>query len=430
MASNSQEAVYNSDTSQNAESTVLFDHDNLKKKFNLFLKRLCPKTVNLANPSWACVITYIIGVILEGKEKQKNNEKVDNLSECAMETYDVMKSDKKDVLVVKGNSPKPIIVVPNEECFELLAKIHLDNDHADYETMLKFVSSNYLISEENLSLFMKLCNVCTKSEPFVNHCYYIFVMDLTDFEDKPYRYILTLVEISTHFVHLRPLIFDSSSEIAIELLKIFSDFGPPITLKTTTIKFDFFISVNAKLIQMCPEFNVLIEKTEWTNTENFYKSIKHELYEWMVMTGCSNWATGCRMVQWRMNNISNSENRTPFSLIFGVHANYSLYTNPIWLCVNETTSDVKKFKSKFCILERKSIPEVSNFIVKREATDNKDELMADRQNSTCHICHYPITMTPSYCTTCQSTIHSFCGYRYSGKMSIVLIMCAKCKKKV
>ncbi|XP_013186711.1 uncharacterized protein LOC106131975 [Amyelois transitella] len=349
------------------ENIAQFDYENVKEKFYIHLHKNCPKTVNLNNPCWQNCIEFVIKTVLDGKTAEKNNKKIDEVTATALKTYDVINTKGKDVLVFKDTLNKngdQIIVVSNEECFELLVHIHIQNNHADYTKMMSVLNESWHLRHENVSLFLRLCNTCNPKSK--------------------------------------------------------SDFGPPFSLYT--LEPDLFSGVISILYKMCPEFYIEVETIEWEEIKKYDEMVKYGFCDWMSMTGCTNWATGCRMVQWKLNNME-TDGKIPFESLFGIRCNNALHPNPAWLHVGgitrEATTKAQKLRQMFNLSEPES-PKVDKVETDFAVSLNEDE------RPQCIICLHTVYRI-SFCTVCKRPMHSFCGSRFVGKKKRIYSLCLKCK---
>ncbi|KAL0841123.1 hypothetical protein ABMA28_014880 [Loxostege sticticalis] len=179
-------------------------------------------------------------------------------------------------------------------------------------------------------LACNLCESCHRNEVHefdsgieFKHCYRVFTTSMSenppvaleadDLENlNPYRHLLIVVDKSTSFVFLRPLTVLDENNVAMELFKIFTDFGTPQRLEASD--FPFYEIVCRIVSKFMPQYKIQVSKipsrhTDWTGRVMAF------LQDWMDVNESENWVVGCPSVQWNMNNTVRN-NSTPFFDVF------------------------------------------------------------------------------------------------------------------
>lgn len=132
------------------------------------------------------------------------------------------------------------LVVPIEDYYECIRKIHVDLGHAGQLIAGKSIHEIYdNIGIREIQLFLDLCTQCQlkaqkqhkhlvvkpiMEEDFGSRCQ----VDLIDFQTRPageYKFVLTFQDHFTKYVRLRPLKSKIALEVAQVLREIFMDVG-------------------------------------------------------------------------------------------------------------------------------------------------------------------------------------------------------------
>jgi hypothetical protein len=192
---------------------------------------------------------------------------------------------------------------------------------------------------------MKLCNVCriinenfdqkeyrgmntimrkkmatfeTRTQLFNTVCY-LFTVPLP-VEDSTFTSIFIAVDKLTHFIHIRPLCSTEVSDVAVELYKMFMDFGLPETIETSEDKYYKLVIKAVNLIE--PEAITYVA-TPSDPVNDCRAAVILNLQKWMKESNCDDWTVACSMVQYAMNNTHNTDiNCTPYKAVFGRKPNF------------------------------------------------------------------------------------------------------------
>ena len=165
-------------------------------------------------------------------------------------------------------------------------------------------------------------------EVHAHHQVYLVNMNKTrtSFEGKEYRYILSVCDVFSWFVWLKPLIGKSSAEIANHLQNIYREHGTPKIIQHDQRK-EFKGSVkkllqrmNVKIIQSSPYHAQSQGKIERLHRQ-FRKKINYDLFS-MKRTGV-NWVKQLDKYASILNDESKEELawRSPFEIYFGRQKN-------------------------------------------------------------------------------------------------------------
>lgn len=282
--------------------------------------------------------------IAQGKIKLWSRKKIDasimsiRLGQKRPETnqFNVksINGEYKLVLQSEKNPSDYRTVVPYEECFDIVLKIHRLFGHRGVcKRTYQYLLKEYVVDKIWFLLMAKACNLCESchrnevheidSGIEFKHCYRVFTTSMSenppvaleadDLENlNPYRHLLIVVDKSTSFVFLRPLTVLDENNVAMELFKIFTDFGTPQRLEASD--FPFYEIVCRIVSKFMPQYKIQVSKipsrhTDWTGRVMAF------LQDWMDVNESENWVVGCPSVQWNMNNTVRN-NSTPFFDVF------------------------------------------------------------------------------------------------------------------
>ncbi|XP_061705271.1 KRAB-A domain-containing protein 2-like [Cydia pomonella] len=241
--------------------------------------------------------------------------------------YEVIEQNGEDILICKRLLPDdPIVqIVPAEDCFDILVDAHLETNHGGKEKMLRAIKKGkYVVPKTSIDFLLVVCKVCNlngrtkrradeRIPQIFNSRGQVSLVDMTEEPDNQFKHILCYIDRFTSFMLLRPLMTDTVQETAMELLKIFFDFGPPDKLETYNRP--FFNQVMSIINTAHSKFNinlVLPVKIPVITPVD----VKGMLRKWQTETGSSNWAMGCYMVQWNNNSEMNINKLAPYFSVF------------------------------------------------------------------------------------------------------------------
>lgn len=224
------------------------------------------------------------------------------------------------VLKSSDNTVKTVPVVPWEDSFYIIWNAHLACGHGNITQTMNLIKPNYFINLVFVAELIKICN-CQKEKTKADLVHYniegsLQILDMTAYQDEKFKYVLIYNDIRTKFVQLRPLTEINELEISLELMKIFTDFGPPLKLVVYDSYFyDNVIDKVNKIFDPCKielELDVFLSEND---SNNRLLQVRKMLSVWMKMNKSMNWLTGCYFVQWKMNTTKN-DNKIPHSIVF------------------------------------------------------------------------------------------------------------------
>lgn len=236
-----------------------------------------------------------------------------------------------EYLIFKRKSPdSPIVrIIPISEYFDILYDIHSLYKHGGRDKMLYNIRDKYYIQKKAVEIFVALCPTCAakrnlgkKLNPHdFNSGSDLDFIDMRNSPDGVYNWLLLYQIKKTMFLHLRPLKTTQPAEVALELAKIFLEFGPPHAVHSSNGK-EFTQEVVKGVKNIWPECKINVRNNGSSDYNK--KEIDDMLKNWMQENG-SNWALGCYFVQYEKNTTLNRVlGKSPYSAIFGAEPKVAL----------------------------------------------------------------------------------------------------------
>ncbi|KAL0861622.1 hypothetical protein ABMA27_009121 [Loxostege sticticalis] len=250
--------------------------------------------------------------------------------------YDVVKIDDEEFLIMKKDKPgdPTIRVVPYEEYYDVLIKVHKDCEHGGCNKMYNLIKESHFVARRAIEIFVSLCPVCISKSNIprkgIGGCYslsnfnksrgQIDLIDMQSVPDGQFKWILNYQDLSTRFVHLRPLCSKEASEVGFELLKIFLEFGVPSALQSSH-GIEFTAKVIEEIAQLWPECKIIDcvshQPQIQDSGECSDQDIENMVWSWMRNNTSPEWVTGCFFVQFIKNTMFHKDlGRSPFQAVF------------------------------------------------------------------------------------------------------------------
>ncbi|XP_063834136.1 uncharacterized protein LOC135083333 [Ostrinia nubilalis] len=238
-----------------------------------------------------------------------------------------------------------------EDMFQIIyeAHFHVDvNGHLDLIQMRELIAythPNFVIPAEAIDWVVNNCKVCTPQNSdskeivsnnfktghkhdfdrnqYVHYKVLVSICDMSkeSVRDSPFKYVLIYKDAgynrSHTFILLRPLIDNSTFEVASELAKIFFTFGPPRKILVNKGEGEYFDRVKCNLSKLCGECDVIIGVCPERATAKTDKYVVEKILQWEKEMGSSEWALGCHIVQWKLNQ-KRKGLESPYEKMFSV----------------------------------------------------------------------------------------------------------------
>ncbi|CAH0598253.1 unnamed protein product [Chrysodeixis includens] len=245
-------------------------------------------------------------------------------------------------------------VIPWERSFDVFWQMHIEHDHPQPTEIKELLQAKYVINTYLADLFYESCLVCqSRNRPYTRIS--LSKIDMAD--DSGFRHVMVYQDLLTNFIQLRPTGADlPCKEIIYELLQLFTDFGPPIYIEVSDMK---FLEAIGSVMKHLHFYKYTVKKVCTKNDH-----ILLALGEWMHEAHCANWGFGCLMLQWELNNKLNKEGKTTFAKVFGDHTENEDSDDDI-----EMATDKQNFHLRMAL--EASSPFMSNTHL--EVNDDSDE---------------------------------------------------------
>uniref|UniRef100_A0A2A4JTJ9 peptidylprolyl isomerase n=1 Tax=Heliothis virescens TaxID=7102 RepID=A0A2A4JTJ9_HELVI len=249
-----------------------------------------------------------IGPEFERHQRDRMALKID------LQNYKITILDGKERLI-KNIGGRDKIIVPWEDSFEIVWKVHQDNVHPEANELIDIMQNNYLINRNTIECLSEVCPICQgENQPNVKYTLDIIPMPIDpQFE---FSFILAYEDMFTKFLHLRPVNKDFTlPKLTRELMRVFMDFGPPRKILVSNPILVEAIS-NVKEFRRNFDCDVMIKKVP-LNTEKI-NDIRTAIGKWLDQNGTKKWGINLHNIEWELNNrISGNDNHSANSRVFG-----------------------------------------------------------------------------------------------------------------
>ncbi|XP_050680628.1 uncharacterized protein LOC126976368 [Leptidea sinapis] len=232
--------------------------------------------------------------------------------------YEVIVNDMVQSLVLSGTTTE---VLTYENCFDVFVDAHIHaTNHGGYQEMKNLLNGYYVYEKKCLHNFLRSCTSCKelykpKEEEYIeinkSKFNQLVQLDYKDMRSIPgkFKFIMTYTDKATNFVLVRPLLTCDSECIAMELLKIFVDFGPPKEIYTMNIQKTYKA---IEIVQATLQFKCSIRDTD--SHSDITNQVYSKIHSWALENNCSNWGYSCWLIQHQMNTEGKNN---PMKKIFG-----------------------------------------------------------------------------------------------------------------
>lgn len=337
-----------SDMSANdkSKSENSYFKDNFNKKLSEFYASQCG---NLKKPWSKQRVLEVITHIKNGKVAISSGVRRTPGEYYWISKYDTMHICGEDYLILKKSSPNSptIRVIAMEDYFDLLLQIHRECGHGGRDKMRYSIKDKFYIQIKAIEIFVSLCPTCDikrnlpkkgiVTKPIISKDFNVRgQIDLIDFQsipDKEYKWLLNYQDHATKFLHLRPLRSKQASEVALEVLFIFLEFGAPYILQSDNGR-EFTAKVLEEVVKLWPECKIVHGTPRHPQTqgsvERSNQDVENLLHTWMSDNKTTNWSIGCRFVQYQKNSSYHRIiGRSPYRALFGSNPKCGLQSSNI-----------------------------------------------------------------------------------------------------
>ncbi|CAH2098339.1 unnamed protein product [Euphydryas editha] len=400
-------------------------------------------------------------------------EIINNKNDSTFKSKKYILSNKEiDVAVLNGEkilvfANTCIQILPWEDCFDVFVELHRQMYHAGYYKMKEILDKHYFVTKTYIYIFLQSCNACgsyrTMKANYLfendkerldmendvpaalykqlapgttlrneklkfNDTIKIDFISMVSTPDREFKHILIYHDTATQYTLLRPLIEMDKVEIAMEIFRIITDYGPPIRIEASEVR---LLEVVIKLVKIAPiDFNCSVTPVYDVRQREL---IEDYIKKWMIHSKSSNWATGCYIVQCYMNLRGNIN---PASELFGHNvikkASVSQYKqNYLWKIFMELkdtdVKDVDVTEEGIDVLKKDVGTSTSHTNTSTSAESATSNTESDFE--TCCCCKRSIYFDVYTCIVCKKFFHLFCAFKNTSNVLTgnLSILCSQCQ---
>ena len=266
-------------------------------------------------------------------------------------------------------------VVPLEDAFNILYKIHVDNGHPKDRSLHKKVDTKYgrSITRSLCKALSDLCPKCQQAstrKPYQpGHTPIITKgfgsrgqVDLIDYQylggdNKPFNWLLTYQDHALKFLATAPLARKTPKDVAMALLEIFSTIGPPTVLQsdngrefsglagqTDCLEERELQEVVSEIRQLWPGMTIVHGKPRHSasqgSIERANRHVELKLKHWMDDNKSNRWSFGHHIVRAQINSqYASSINTSPYEAVFGQRMRVGIADLPLDPTLLESLSE-------------------------------------------------------------------------------------------
>ncbi|KAJ0171847.1 hypothetical protein K1T71_012610 [Dendrolimus kikuchii] len=374
-------------------------YENLRKKFMTQAKVIAQNDFFINKAHWSIhtlnelILKMRYGDVVEGLKR-----KID--------------ATGKECLLLNTDNAEELI--PYEESFNILFTAHLATDHGSVEVMRRHIDGK-IFPFFCIPLIISVCDVCKKKSILPNS-WQVIISNINPIDDQ-YNHVLIYREKTINHLFMRPLRRSTVTEMAIELLQLFLQFGIPNYLEFSIRK---GIAVEAIQVMniiktMHPPCANIICMYDVTKVENSgeIQRISKAITEMMENCHNNNWVLDCHITQYKLNmtrtvifNYGGEFLTTgiPFELFMGKGANVTEYRKENVINAFEWDMDsqymdrqASKQNRKTCTTNCDALKNFMQYISLKQS-----------EHKMCSACLRK-NFQQIFCRNCKTPIHITCG---------------------
>lgn len=300
-------------------------------------------------------------ILMEVKAAKFKEKYKSDLDYRRLKRYDIIGVGKKAKLIrplKDGSTIKYFATI--EETYGIIHDAHLATGHGGRNRLMKEINSKYNnITIEAITLYLSLCEACKlrtrakKKAVAVNQMLknelnsrcLVDLMDLQEQPDDEFRFILIYQDYLTKFIVLRPLKTAFATEVAIQLMDIFTLLGAP-TILQCDIDRDFAVQIIEELGNIWDGIKIIHGKSQ-DEIGPINQDVQSRLSNWLVTNQTHKWADGLKFVQMMKNNTFNDElKQTPYEAFFRKRMQFGLKTFNLPVPDLKTEEELEQLISK------------------------------------------------------------------------------------
>jgi hypothetical protein len=245
------------------------DGNDINKCKLQFYKEISSYTNNSSNNPLFSAERYdqMIELIVNAKLRSSGDRSTQEIS--CLKTYDVIDFGGKLKLTKKDGEFSDGIIkyfVQVDELFDIIREAHITLGHRGIVNTLKEVKKKFVnVTEKQVTLLISGCEECKRKrsmpknssklviKPVISNDFnaraQVDLVDMQSCPDGPYKFIMNYQDHFTKFCILRPLKTKTASEVAYQLLDIFTVLGAPVIIQSDNGR-EFVAKVIQELVDM------------------------------------------------------------------------------------------------------------------------------------------------------------------------------------
>lgn len=251
------------------------------------------------------LIAVLIRSVLDNQNCLKPNQNT-----WTMGKYKVQRKNGRYVLKMRQEE-KDLVVVPWEDSFPIIWNCHARTAHMSILKTHEALRSNYVMESVCAEVLLRVC--CCAS---FNKNIFLSVIEIPkNICDAMYTHLLLYEDFCTDFIQLKPIPYKHVNDIAIELIKIFCDVGPPSVIYSNIPNPSELLQITN---QAWKQSKVQIHVLNRDNTATASKIILM-MNDWLkpLPEGSKAYYYGWHVVQHILNNTkSSTDELSPFERAF------------------------------------------------------------------------------------------------------------------
>lgn len=188
------------------------------------------------------------------------------------------------------------IYVYMEELYGILEKAHKETGHGGRDRMIKHINNGYAnISRESIELFTSLCENCNMKKKHIakgvvvkpilskefNSRGQVDLMDFQSNSDGNYKFLMVYQDHLTTFCNIRALTSKHASEVAFNLIEVFTLFGAPHILQSDNGR-EFTALVISELKLMWPELVIVHGKPRHPQSQGSVERSNGDIHDMLT----------------------------------------------------------------------------------------------------------------------------------------------------
>ena len=296
------------------------------------------KETNLKKPWTKDHVQYVKNIVHSAKQKELDGVCKSSDEYYYNSKYEVLEVGQETVLFCKNKkkSDSAAQILPLEEYFQRLWTTHKNCGHGGRDKMCYDLKRRFYIPKPIVQIFVTQCKVCEGKKPQLrkgivvrpiisrelNDRGQVDLIDLQSTPDGDYKWLMNFQDHNTKFTHLRPLRTKEAAGVAVELLKIFLEFGAPSILQSDNGK-EFVAAVISDLMKLWPDCQIIRGKPRHPQSqgsvERCNQDVENMLRAWCHDNNSKKWSIGCLFVQFQKNSSYHRIiKRSPYRAMFGL----------------------------------------------------------------------------------------------------------------